>query len=75
MMSPLLTSCDFSLRLKGCTVAKFVYYRSQRVHVNLAVKKVFVCRLSIGLYFSKSKLDDFLFGLQISSLKAFAPLE
>ena len=64
MMTPLLKSCVFSLRLSGCTGTKFVlilYYRSQRFHVNFDVKKVLVCRLSIGLYFFKSKLDLFFF--------------
>ena len=76
-MTPLLKSCVFSLRLNGCTGTKFVlilYYRSQRFHVNFDVKKVLVCRLSIGLYFSKSKFDLFFFGFktQISSQKDFA---
>ena len=64
MMTPLLKSCAFSLRLNGCTGTKFVlilYYRSQRFHVNFDVKKVLVCRLSIGFYFSKSKLDHIFF--------------
>ena len=57
----------FSATVKhGCTGTKFVlilYYRSQRFHVNFDVKKVLVCRLSIGLYFSKSKFDLFFFRL------------
>ena len=52
--------CFFSLRLNGCTSTKFAHYRSQSLHVNFDVVKVFVRPLSISLYFSKSKLDDFL---------------
>ena len=60
----------------ACKKVQF-YYCSQRFHVNFNVKKVFVCQLLIGLYFSNSKLDDFFFALKhkYPARRTFAPLE